>query len=177
MRIQKTLVVLFACAIGIVSCSPSNENTIQRKPENEALVKKYLDALTTGDTSAIEGFLADNYKSYGPKIIDSANREKAVAEAKTNWRSHWQSVDYNRYTMLSATLPEGPNAGDWVLDWGMVTIHSKDKTPSFTVQWHGAFRVKDGKITQEVSFFNEADIFRQLGYTFVPPKDSTAATK
>ena len=177
MRIQKTLVALFAIAIGIISCSPSNENTVQRSPENEAVVKKYLDAVITGDTSAIEGFLADNYMSYGPKIIDSADRAKVVADYKTNWRTNWSSVEYSRYTMLSANIPDGPAPGDWVLDWGRVTVNSKNNSPSFTVDLHIAFRMKDGKVVQEVSFFNEADIFRQMGFTFVPPADSTAKSK
>jgi len=177
MRIQKIFVFLFAIAIGFISCSPSNENTIQRNPANEALVKKYIDAITTGDTSAIEPLLADDFKDYGPNTTDSLDKAGTIADSKNQWRNHWRAVEFNRYTMLSATIPDGPVAGDWVLDWAKITIHSKDNTPSFTVNWHGAFRVKDGKINQANSFFNQADILRQIGFTFVPPKDSTAMSK
>jgi hypothetical protein len=149
----------------------------QRSPENEGLVSKYIDAIITGDTSAIEGYLADNYKSYGPKIIDSTDRAKTIADYKTNWRLHWRSVEYKRYAMLSATIAEGPSAGDWVLDWARVTVNTKDNSPNFTFDLNIALKVKDGKIVQEASFYNEADIFRQLGFTFVPPADSTAKSK
>ena len=177
MRKQKTLVVLFAIAIGIVSCAPSNENVVLRNPDNEALVKKYMEAIVSGDTSNLEGFLADNYQSLGPNFNDSINKTRTVEDIKASWRSRWRSVEYKRYTMLSATNTEPGVEGDWVLDWAAVTIHSKDKTPSFTINWHGAFRVKDGKIDREIDFFNEADIYKQIGFTFVPPADSAAAVK
>ena len=58
--------ILIALAIEVVSCSPPKEYTVQRKPENEALVQKYIDAIVKGDTASIEGFLADNFMGYGP---------------------------------------------------------------------------------------------------------------
>jgi len=175
MRIQKTFIVLFTIAMGIVSCAP--KNTEQRNPENEALVKKYMNAVVTGDTSKLEEFLAENYMSYGPRFTDSIDRAGTVADFKNNWRKNWSTVDFSRYTMLSSTTTEGPVAGDWVLDWAKITIHSKNKTPSYTVNWHAVFRVKDGKIDREIDFFNEADILSQIGFTFVPPADSATVAK
>lgn len=177
MRNQKTLIILFALAMGIVSCAPSNENNAHRNPENETLVKNYMNAVVTGDTSKLEEFLAENYMSFGPRITDSIDRAGTVADFKNNWKKNWRAVEFNRYTMLSSTNTEGPVAGDWVLDWAKVTIHSKTKTPSYTVNWHAVFRVKDGKIDREIDFFNEADILGQIGFTFVPPADSTVIPK
>lgn len=162
--------MLIAIAISIVSCS-TNENTVQRSPDNEALVQKYFDNVLKGDLTAMEGLLADNYKEYGPAVKDSMDRATSIAEWKKSFEE-FSSVEYDRYAILSTTVPEGRVAGDWVFDWGRVTVNYKNgKQVKFDGHW--VFKVKDGKIIQQNNFYNVADILGQLNYTFTPPSDST----
>ncbi|HEU5292390.1 MAG TPA: nuclear transport factor 2 family protein, partial [Cyclobacteriaceae bacterium] len=135
-----------------------------------------LDAIVTGDTSAIDGLLADNFMDYGPGINDSLDRAATIAWYKNNWRNSWKSVNFDRYTMLSVSLKDGKVPGDWVLDWGIVTVKHKDGTPDLKFQWHGVFRMENGKIAQANAFFDQSDILKQIGYKFVPP-DLTATSK
>src|SRR5690242_7129520 len=101
----------------MASCMQQNENVVVRRPANEEVVKKYIDAIVTGDTSAIDGLLSDNFMDYGPGMSDSVDRAASIAGYKKNWRESWKAVKYDRYTMLSVTLKDGKVPGDWVLDW------------------------------------------------------------
>ena len=61
--------------------------------------------------------------------------------------------------------------GDWVLNWALLTI--KYKVGSVPVQlWVNAvYRIENGKIVQSRTFYNEADVLRQLRYMITPPQE------
>ena len=162
--------ILIAIAIGIVSCTP-NENTVQRNPDNEAIVQKYFDAVLKGDITTLESLLADNYKEYGPAVSDSMNRETSLNEWKKSWEQ-FSTITYDRYAILSSTVPEGRVKGDWVFDWGRVTANYKNGD-QVKFDGHWVFKIANGKIVQQNNFYNVADILGQLKYTFTPPSDST----
>jgi ketosteroid isomerase-like protein len=162
--------MLIAIAIGIVSCTP-NENTVQRNPGNEALVQKYFDAVLKGDITTMESLLADNYKEYGPAVKDSINRVTSLAEWTKTYEG-FSSIEYDRYAILSSTVPEGRVKGDWVFDWGRVTANYKNGD-QVTFDGHWVFKIENGKIVQQNNFYNVADILGQLKYTFTPPSDTT----
>ncbi|HEY3429060.1 MAG TPA: hypothetical protein VGK39_00200, partial [Cyclobacteriaceae bacterium] len=92
-------------------------------------------------------------------------------------REEWQSTEFDRITMLSMTLKDGKVPGDWVLDWGIVTITYKDDTPPTKFQWHGVYKIENGKIAEGISYFDRYDIMRQIGFRFVLPEDSPTETK
>lgn len=168
-------IIISISVFGLTLCTKENENAMVGNPENEALVQKYLNAIVTGDTNAIGGFMSENFVSHGPGINDSANFSSTVAEYKKNWKA-WSSIDFDRYIMLSHTVKEGRLAGDWVMDWARITVHYKNKS-TVTINWHGVYKVENGKIVEEDVFYDVADILRQQGYTFVPPVDSTKTSQ
>src|SRR5687767_13040558 len=115
MKQFSSLIISFSIVLGLTSCTKDNANVMVRNPENEALVQKYLESIVKGDTASVEGFLADNFMSYGPGTQDSADRATTVATYKRNWKE-WSSMEFDRYVILSNTIKEGRVAGDWVMD-------------------------------------------------------------
>jgi len=119
------------------------------------------------DTAALSRLLADDFKGMGPATGDSMNKEEAL----TKWKSimdNFESVEVLQNFNAAARVSEGDNAGDYVTSWAKTNIKYKDgKSVKLTLNY--VFRVKDGKIDRSISFVNEADTMRQLGYQFVPP--------
>lgn len=154
--------------MGLAGCTP-HENHDQRNPKNEALVIKYFDAALKPDFETLEEFLSDEYKLFGPAVKDSVDRATFLASWRKSWDEEFSSMTYDRYGTLSTTVEEGRVAGDWVLDWGKWTIHYKNGKPPFTVWFHAALRVKNGKINRQRNFYDVSDILQQQGFKFVPP--------
>lgn len=128
---------------------------------------KFMNAWHDKDTAALSRLLADDFKGMGPATGDSMNK----AEALVKWKSimdAFESVEVLQNFNAAAKVSEGENAGDYVTSWAKTNIKYKDgKSVKLTLNY--VFRVKDGKIDRSLSFVNEADTMRQLGYQFVPP--------
>jgi hypothetical protein len=140
--------------------------------KNKEIVKGYMDAILTGNSTAMGGFLADNFLSRGPGIKDSANKEKSMANWKKSWDEEFKSIKYDEIAVLAKSVPAGPgvrNAGDWVLKWGTVTVEYKNGMPSATFNLHLATRVDNGKIAFTIDYYNVWDILSQQGFTLTPP--------
>lgn len=69
------------------------------------------------------------------------------------------------------TIPDGKNKGEWVANWAELNIVYKNKMGSVTIWANSNYMVENGKILRSITFYNEADALRQLGYQFVPPVD------
>jgi len=128
---------------------------------------KFMNAWHDKDTSAMSRLLADDFIGMGPSSGDSMNKAEALAKWK-GIMDHVDAIDIVGNFNAAAKVSEGDNAGDYVTSWARTNIKYKDgKTVHLTVNY--IFRVKDGKINRSISFVNEADSMRQLGYQFVPP--------
>jgi hypothetical protein len=128
-------------------------------------------SLSKGDTSAMEAFLADNYRGYGPGLNDSTNRDQEINSWKRSWRNEFQSIEFNRAGTIAFTVPAtGKFPGDWVAEWAFITVTYKDGKKPFQFWWHGVSRLKDGKIEVSRAFYNVNDFFTQQGYKVTPPE-------
>ena len=154
---------------GLIGCGPVQNQ--DRNPANEAMVMKYFDAQLKPDFESMEEFLSDDFKEFGPAVIDSIDRATSIANWRKNWEEQFSSITYDRYGILSTTVEEGRVAGDWVLDWGKVTVKFKNGKPSYTVWFHAALRVKNGKINRQRNFYDSGDVMSQQGFTFEPPSE------
>ena len=63
-------------------------------------------------------------------------------------------------------ISQGPNKGDWVSSWAELKITYKSGDQA-TIWANTAYKVVDGRIVKTFTFYNEADVYRQLGYGFV----------
>lgn len=170
---KKLLPGFAVVAMAIASCSSPppvvNENMYERNPANEAVVKKYIDAIVHGTLGAMDTLLADNYMGYGPATKDSTNKADNIAGWKHEWDSVYSSITYNRYAMLSVHIDSGRVAGDWVFDWGKATLNYRTGKTPVNFLFHAVYKMKDQKIIQETDFFDVNDILVQRGFTVTPP--------
>jgi len=165
---MKNLILLVAMGICLAACTSTSE---KQKTENIDLVKSYVKAVEDLDFDAMDKFLADNYLGMGPSYGDSIGKTDAIE----NWKSHinnlYESIHYNRSRFAAVTIPDGDNKGEWVGSWAELTIVYKDNRGTVTIWANTNYLIENGKIARTITFYNEADALRQLGYKIVPPGD------
>jgi len=173
---MKRLIFPAIVLVGLASCSKPGPPVDTVGEQNKALVQKYSEAIVRGDTADLESFLSDDFRSSGPAMKDSSNREQQVDSWKKNWRDSWASVNFDRQAMVAFTIPPGEkHPGDWVADWANITVKYKNRTPSATFFYHAVSRVKEGKIDRTIVYYNVNDILVQQGFTLTPPASKEGA--
>lgn len=165
---MKKLIIIAAISIGFFSCTSSNEN---REKENLAIVKEYKEAVETNNVAKMDSLLADNYKGYGPSVQDSVNKAEALDNWKYNAENLYESLQFSRIQNIAKTVGENEEAepGDWVITWAFLTIKYKDGRGPVNLWVNVEYKIENGKIAQSRTFYDEADVLRQLNYTIEPP--------
>ena len=163
---MKQLILLTIISIGFFSCT-SSVDTGNNKDANLAIAKKYMEAVETNNTATMDSLLADNYMGYGPSVGDSTDKAGALESWKYNAANLYESVKYSRYQNIAVSVGEGEQAeaGDWVSNWAYLTIKYKDGRGPVNIWVNATYKIEDGKIVRSRTFYNEADVMRQLGYT------------
>lgn len=154
---------LSAIVLFMAACSGNEQSKIEA--ENIAVIEKYIQAVQSKDTQTMSDLLADNYIGYGPSYYDTINKEQAIASWKEISENLYDKIEYTRTVNIAATLTEGPHPGNWVSDWASLKITYKDGSGPVFMSINATYRVENGKITVSRSFYNEADVLRQLGLT------------
>jgi hypothetical protein len=166
--------------LAMAACNPPAPAVDTVGQQNKELIKKYIDALFSGDVPSGAAMLADNFKQYGPALADSLDRQQTIDLWNKRWSEQLSSVKYSEAEAIAITLkPETSpnNAGDWVLKWGNIKADYKDGSASINFNIHFAFKVENGKITRIFDYYNVADILTQQGFTFVPPAKKEESKK
>ena len=161
---MKQIIVLAVVGLLLAGCTSSAE---KKEKDNLAIARKYMEAVETKNVAVIDSLLADNYMGYGPSIGDSINKEGAVLNTKYLMENFYESFEYTRHKELAVSVTEGEAIGDWVLNWAYLTIRFKDGRGPVYLWVNIVYRIENGKIVQSRTFYNEADVMRQLGYTMV----------
>jgi hypothetical protein len=164
---MKNLILIAATGLCLAACTTAT-NTKQQA--NIDLVKNYVKAVEDMDFAAMETYLDDNYLGMGPSYGDSIRKTEAVENWKNNIEYLYESIHYNRSRFAAVTIPDGDNKGDWVANWAELTIVYKDGRGTATIWANTDYMVENGKILRSLTFYNEADALRQLGYRIVPPE-------
>ena len=159
---MKQIIILVIAGICLAACTSPAE---KKEKENLAIARKYMKAVETKNISVIDSLLADNYMGYGPSIGDSINKEGAVLNTKFLMDNLYETFEYTRHKEVAVTVKEGEAAGDWVLNWAYLTIKYKDGRGPVYAWVNIVYRIENGKIVHSRTFYNEADVMRQLGYT------------
>ena len=162
MRILPGLLML---SIFIAACTGNEQQKIDK--ENIAVIEKYIQAVQSKDTQVMGDLLADNYVGYGPSFSDSTNKEQAMANWKDLAENLYEKIEYTRTVNIAAKVIDGPHPGNFVSDWASLKITYKDGRGPVFLNMNAIYRVENGKITLSRTFYNEADVLRQLGYDYV----------
>ena len=163
---MKQILILAIISMGLFSCTSS---AIKKENENLAIAQKYMKAVETKNATTMDSLLADNYIGYGPSVGDSINKKDAIHNWKYNAENLYESYEYTRFKNLAVTVKEGEAIGDWVLNWAYLTLKYKDGRGPVHVWVNVVYKIENGKIVQSRTFYNEADVLRQLGYSMEPP--------
>jgi hypothetical protein len=166
---MKQLIFLTAISIGLFSCNSASSDN--HKTENLAIAKKYMEAIEANNYALMDSLLADKYMGYGPSVIDSTNKADAIKNWKYNAENLYESIKYTRHKELTTTVTEGEAIGDWVLNWAYLTIKYKDGRGPVNLWVNAVYRIENGKIVHSRTFYNEADVMRQLGFKMVLAED------
>jgi hypothetical protein len=119
----------------------------------------------------MDSLLADNYIGYGPSVNDSINKEQALDKWKDESNQLYDSVQYTLSQDIGINIPgTGIAAGDWVSNWAYLTLKYKDGRGPVHLWVNVSYKIENKKIARSRAFYNEADVLRQLGYTFVQPQ-------
>lgn len=163
---MKHLILITIVSGFLFSC---NNSVDKNKAENLAIAKKYMQAVENKDAAAMADLLADNYMGYGPSDGDSTNKQDAINNWKYNAENLYESIKYSRHQEIAVTVKEGEQAdpGDWVSNWAYLTIKYKDGRGPVHVWVNAVYKIENGKIVRSRTFYNEADVLRQLGYESV----------
>jgi hypothetical protein len=164
---MKQLLLIATICIGFFSCTSS---AIKKEKDNLAIAQRYMTAVETKNTAAMDSLLADNYMGYGPSVGDSVNKKDAVDDWKYNAENLYESIKYTRFKNLAVTVKDGEAQGDWVLNWALLTLKYKDGRGPIQVWVNVVYRIENGKIVLSRTFYNEADALRQLGYSIELPQ-------
>jgi hypothetical protein len=147
------------------SCSEPDKT----RTDNEALIKKYVEAVENKDTATMESLLADNYEGFGPSVDDRIDKKEALKSWNTNVSDLYESIHYNKSRILSVIIPDGENKGEWVSNWAELKIVYKKDKKEVTIWANTVYKVENNKIVKTYTFYNEADVLEQLGYVFINP--------
>jgi hypothetical protein len=166
---MKPLIVLAIISITLFACTSSAD---KKEKANLAIAQKYMQAIETKNVAIMDSLLADNYIGYGPSVGDSTNKEQAILNWKDNAENLYESIEYTRSKELAVTVKEGEAVGDWVLNWAYLTIKYKVGNVPVHLWVNVVYRIENGKIVLSRTFYNEADVLRQLRYMINPPQDN-----
>jgi hypothetical protein len=166
---MKIYIILFALTVGLFACTSSVE---KKQAENVELVKNYVKAVENLDFEAMGNYLDVNYLGMGPSYGDSIGKMDAVANWQWCVENLYEKIHYTRSRFAPVTIPDGDNKGDWVGNWAEMNIVFKDNGGSVTVWANSNYLIENGKIKRSITFYNEADVLRQLGYEMVLQEDN-----
>ena len=165
---MKQFILLVVLSASLLSCTSTADKT---NNESLAVAKRYMEAVETNNVASMDSLLADNYMGYGPSVDDSTNKGDALKNWKYNVENLYESIEYTRHQNMAVTVEEGQEAeaGDWVSNWAYLTIKYKDGRGPVNVWVNAVYKIENGKIVRSRTFYNEADVLRQLGYVSVLP--------
>lgn len=160
-KMKKAILVLAVLGL-IISCSTQNNSSVK----NEALIEKYVNAVQQNDLVTMTSLLDDNYVGLGPSIEDSIDKIGAIENWQYNLENLYESIHYDKSRVISVNVPDGENKGEWVSNWAELTIiyQSGEQAVIWT---NSVYQIEKGKIIKSYTFYNEADVYRQLGFTFI----------
>jgi len=138
---------------------------------NVAVVEKYIQAVESEDYETMASLLDDNYLGLGPSVYDSIGRSDALASWQENTANLYEKIEYQRSQIAPVNIATGDNQGAWVANWAQLQITYKDDRGSAIIWANTNYKVENNKIVKSYTFYNEADVLRQLGYVFINPND------
>lgn len=161
---MKNLILFIAMSMCLAACTSAFE---KKQKQNIDLVNRYIIAVEEMNFNAMDEFLADSYLGMGPSYGDSIGKKEAIENWKLNVENLYEKIHYNRSKSAAITISDGPNKGEWVANWAELNIVFKNGQ-EVTIWVNTNYMIENGLIVKSLTFYNEADALRQMGYKMVP---------
>jgi len=162
-KMKKMGLLLFALTL-VISCTQQNNSSAK----NEELIKKYVTAVEQNDVATMESLLAEDYMGLGPSAKDSINKVDVILNWQYNMENLYESIHYDKSRTIAVTVPDGENEGEWVSNWAQLTITYQSGEKA-TIWVNSVYEIENDQIVKSYTFYNEADVYRQLGFVFIQP--------
>ena len=161
---MKQLFIFSVALLLLAGCTPQADTKVvdETAKQNVELIKKMLTAYENEDIETIKEVYAPNCMSIGPRH-DQVDTTLSWIEDNMNWFESSDSIKFDIIKLLPQTVDEGDLAGDWVLAWVNIYWYDIKAEKKLIAMWHTPFRIEDGKIVYEVSYWNQWDVYKQLG--------------
>jgi len=164
---MKKLFIVLLIPIFFIGCSNDQKNTEQ----NALLIEEYVKAVETEDYNLMSSLLDEDYMGYGPSINDSLTKVEALANWKANSDKLYEKIQYQESRNIGINITSGKNQGEWVSSWAQLEITYKGDKGSVSIWANTIYLIENSKILKSYTFYNEADVLKQLGYVFIDPND------
>ena len=163
---MKNLFLFFCVILFFGSCKPVTPPPDTAKKEkdsiNIALVNDLFKAVENENIEAIKGFYSDSVGILGPNFNEWIGFEEMV-KGMTSWFEEADSIKVNIFAILAQTVEEEDLAGDWVLLWSDFSYYDVKAEKKINLMYHATEKIQDGKIVIEGNYWNQWDMFKQLG--------------
>jgi len=159
---MKKIIFFILLAIVLGSCSPIED----KSEKNIAVIERYVQAVENLDFEIMRDMLDDSYVGLGPSYGDSIDKTGTIVNWKFNVENLYKSIKYSKSKSIAITIESGENKGEWVSNWAELTIVYKSDE-DVTILANTIYQLKNEKIVKSFTFYNEADVFEQLGMVFV----------
>jgi ketosteroid isomerase-like protein len=164
-------VLLFAVSVtrAQAQAAPAHyKDFVGDNPTADADVKTVTDftnALVSGDLAKAKSLMSADYKGYGPAATDSVNFDQEIAA----WQQNYKDQTDRKVGFVTVTFQvlSGNLKGNWVAIWGDYTFTESGKTITFP--FHSSSLVVNGKVKENVIYYDRLAILQGLGYTIMPP--------
>lgn len=125
---------------------------------NKALVRRYLEILSGGDLSGLGEVVSPDFVDRTPGA-PTAKGPQSIQETQRRARELFRDIRY--------TLEDLVADGDRIVARYVVRAHRSGKPVE--VMGMTLFRIEGGKIREAWIVNDQIELFRQLGYTLLPP--------
>lgn len=164
MKTMKKLALLAGLGMILFSCATEEVNN---RTEDLLVVQNYVKAVESLDFDAMTNYLDENYLGLGPSYGDSINKTQAMESWKFNSENLYKKIEHTKAKYAFVTIPDGDGKGEWIASWSELKITYKNEQ-SVMIWANSNYQVSNGKIVKSLTFYNEADALRQLGFEYYP---------
>jgi len=164
---MKNLILFFCVILLIAGCKPvttpaPDEAKKAKADSNIALVRDLFKATESENIEAVAGFYSDSVWIGGP-AFNSWTRKEETIKGLTSWFESADSIKFDVFYIMAETIEQEDLAGDWVLLWADVSFYDLNAQKKIMLIYHAAEKIQDGKIVTEGNYWNEWDVYKQMG--------------
>jgi len=172
---MKKLILFTSVVFLLAGCkqtqAPASEQAKDEKAkENIALIRDLFKTFEDENLEGMKGFYSDSVVAYGPSVNIQEGFEEMV-QGMAEFFEEVDSLKFDFIHIMAETTEEGDIAGDWVLQWSNVSWYDIKAERKIMLMYHSAEMIKDGKIIIEANYWNQWDLYKQLGAELTWPDE------